>query len=81
MDAQQILEILARMEEEMNAGQEQIMADRTAEREYMKQIIARTDENQEIMDTNLKDMREEIKSGQAEMRSILDAWLTDLKDG
>jgi hypothetical protein len=26
-------------------------------------------------------MREKVKSGQAEMRSILDALLTDLKDG
>jgi hypothetical protein len=26
-------------------------------------------------------MREEIKSGQAEMRSTLDDWLIDLKDG
>jgi hypothetical protein len=47
----------------------------------MKQMMARTDDNQEKMDTNLKEMREEIKFGQAEMRSVIYAWLTDLKDG
>jgi hypothetical protein len=32
------------------------------------------------MDANAKSMREDIKCGQAEMRSILDAWITDIKD-
>jgi hypothetical protein len=33
-----------------------------------------------IMDANTKSMREDIKSSQAEMRSIVDAWITDIKD-
>jgi hypothetical protein len=78
---QQILEILAKMEENINAGQEQMMADRISDREYMKKMMVRTDDNQEKMDTNLKEMREEIKSGQAEMRSILDSRLRVLKNG
>jgi hypothetical protein len=41
-------------------------------------IRARIKANQEEM---MAKMQEDIKSGQAEMRSILDAWLTDLKDG
>jgi hypothetical protein len=32
------------------------------------------------MDVKLKEMREKIKDGQAEMRSIVDAWVTDIKD-
>jgi hypothetical protein len=39
---------------------------------------ANTEANQE---EKLGRMQENIKSGQAEMRSILDAWVTDLKDG
>jgi hypothetical protein len=35
--------------------------------------------NQAKTDINLKEMRKEIKSGQAEMRSIVNAWLRDLK--
>jgi hypothetical protein len=33
-----------------------------------------------IMDANAKSRREEIKSGEAEMRSILNAWMRDIKD-
>jgi hypothetical protein len=39
---------------------------------------ANTKANQEEI---LARMREDIISGQAEMRSIFDPWLTDLKDG
>jgi hypothetical protein len=46
-----------------------------------EQMMARTEDNQERMDTILKKMKEEFKSGQAEMRSIFGAWLMDLKDG
>jgi hypothetical protein len=35
--------------------------------------------NQAMMDVNLKEMREEIPSGQAEMRSIVNAWIVDMK--
>jgi hypothetical protein len=35
--------------------------------------------NQAKMNTNLKQTREEIKSGQAEMRSIVNAWIADMK--
>jgi hypothetical protein len=31
------------------------------------------------MDVNLKEMREEIQSGQAEMRFIINAWIADMK--
>jgi hypothetical protein len=33
-----------------------------------------------IMDANTRSMREDIKSSQAEMRSMVDAWITDIKD-
>jgi hypothetical protein len=35
---------------------------------------------EEMMNVNLKEMREEIKSGQVEMRSIVNAWIADMKD-
>jgi hypothetical protein len=35
---------------------------------------------QDKTDVNLKEMREEIKSGQAEMRCIINAWIADMKD-
>jgi hypothetical protein len=35
--------------------------------------------NQAKMNANLKEMREEIKPGQAEIRSIVNAWIVDMK--
>jgi hypothetical protein len=32
------------------------------------------------MDIKLKEMSEEIKSGQAEMRSLVIAWITSMRD-
>jgi hypothetical protein len=47
----------------------------------------KTDDSQQRMDVNLKEIREDIKSGQAEMRSIveaieekMDAWIADIKN-
>jgi hypothetical protein len=34
---------------------------------------------EEMMNANLKEMRGEIKSGQAEMRCIVNAWIADMK--
>jgi hypothetical protein len=41
-----------------------------------EEMMARMDANQEKMNAHL---REEIKSGQAEMRSIVNAWIADMK--
>jgi hypothetical protein len=57
--------------------------------EMLAKLNAKIDANQAKAEANTKAnqaeilarMREDIKSGQAEMRSILDAWLTNLKDG
>jgi hypothetical protein len=62
--------MLAEMNAKMDANQEKA----TRLEEILAQMSAK-------MDTHLKKMREEFKPDQAEMRSILDAWLTDLKDG
>jgi hypothetical protein len=48
------------MIERLLAGQEQMMTDRIVDREHKKQMMARTDDNQERMDTNLKEIREEL---------------------
>jgi hypothetical protein len=47
-------------------------------RGMMEEMNAKADGKQEEM---LSTMRADIKSGQAEMRSTLDEWLMDLKDG
>jgi hypothetical protein len=44
-----------------------------------EQMLAKMEATQERMDINLKDLKE-IKSSQAEMRSIVDAWMTNIKD-
>jgi hypothetical protein len=36
--------------------------------------------NQAKRDINLKEMRDELKSGQAEMRSTVNAWIAGMKD-
>jgi hypothetical protein len=40
----------------------------------------KTDDNQERMDVNLKEMREEIKFGQAEMRSTICVFRSELEE-
>jgi hypothetical protein len=65
MESQQIVELLLSMQARM----EKADADRQAEQEL---LIG-------IMDANAKSMREDIKCGQAEMRSILDAWIANIK--
>jgi hypothetical protein len=78
---QQILEMLIEMKADRIADQEKADANRKADQE-------KADTNRQadrellkgIMDANVKSMREDIRCGQAEMRSILDAWITDIKD-
>jgi hypothetical protein len=74
----------ARMEE-MNANQEKAEASMSASmksnQDLLARLEARIETNRGKDGEDLKEMREEIKSDQAEMRSTLDEWLTDLKDG
>jgi hypothetical protein len=56
--------------EEMRAGQEQIVS-----------LPSRIEANQAKKDVNINEIGEEIKSGQAEMKSIGNAWIADMKDG
>jgi hypothetical protein len=55
-----------------------------ADRKVSQDILARMEDNRESdreqMDANLKDLKEDIKSGQAEIKSIVDGWKTDIKD-
>jgi nitrate/nitrite-specific signal transduction histidine kinase len=51
--------------------------DRKSDREELKGMMNAT---QERLDANLKDLKEEIKSGQAEMRSILCTFRSELKE-
>jgi hypothetical protein len=48
-------------------------ADRKSDRD-LKEMM------EEVMNANLKEMSKEIKSEQAEMRSIVNAWIADMKD-
>jgi hypothetical protein len=52
-------------------------ADSKSDREELKGMMNAT---QERLDANLKDQREEIKSGQAEMRSKFCAFRSELKE-
>jgi hypothetical protein len=67
-------EDLKEIMEEMNAKMDTNQAKATKQEKMLAEIRAR-------MDINLNEMLEDIKSGQAEMRSTLDEWLMDLKDG
>jgi hypothetical protein len=52
--------------------------------EMLKAMRAKAEANREVLkgiiDANKKFMRKDIKSSQAEMRSILDTWITDKRD-
>jgi hypothetical protein len=50
----------ARTETEMNSNQEKAVADRIVDRECMKQMMARADDNQERDREDLKSMMEEM---------------------
>jgi hypothetical protein len=76
------------MKEMMDANQAKADAHRVANREHMQQMItkietdreemvARMDANQERMNASLS---EEMQSGQAEMRAIVNAWMAEMKD-
>jgi chromosome segregation ATPase len=76
-------DLLARIEAKMDANQ----AKAAKQEEMLAEISARMDANtkeinatQERMNTNLKDLKEDIKSSQAEMRSIICAFQSELKE-
>jgi hypothetical protein len=83
MESQQMMELLLAMREEMNANQEKTHAklekaevDRRTDKEQMlAEILGKADADRKAYREDLK----EIKSGQAEMRSIVNAWLTDMR--
>jgi hypothetical protein len=47
----------------------------------MASLLTWIEANQAKTNVNLNKIREELKSGQTDMRSIFDAWITDMKDG
>jgi hypothetical protein len=63
------MELLKTMVAEINVNM-------NTKKEIMKKMI---NANQAKTKANLKDMREEIKSGQAEMRFIVNVWIADMK--
>jgi hypothetical protein len=83
-----MLELMKSMQEETRTNQAKTDAHREADREHMKQmmakietdreeIVARMVANQEKMNASLG---EEIQSGQAEIRSLVNAWIADMWD-
>jgi hypothetical protein len=62
------------MTKEMDAKMDTKQVKVTKQEDMLAEISAR-------IYTNLNDMRDDIKSGQAEIRSTLDEWLMDMKDG
>jgi hypothetical protein len=83
---QQIMEILlVRMDINTKANQEdlparmeaKIYAHTETDGKHVQQMMARMDTNQERM---IASLREEIQSGQVEMRPIVDDWIADTMD-
>jgi hypothetical protein len=76
-----MMEMMERLLATINADREERRANRKIDKEEIntnnKTIMA---EIQAKADVNLKEMRKEIKSGQAGLRSMLNAWLTDIKN-
>jgi hypothetical protein len=88
MESQQIVELLLSLQAKTDTNQEKADADRKADQE-------KADANRQadrelligIMDENAKSMREDVKSGQAEMTSTIrafhekmDAWIANRKN-
>jgi hypothetical protein len=73
MEMQQMME---RLLAKMDANQ----AERKADQEILARTEANRESDREQVDANLKDLKEDITSRQAEMRSIVNAWITDITD-
>jgi hypothetical protein len=72
------------MKERINKMKDQIKehmnANGNIDRENLKEMMEEMmNANQAKKNANLKEMTEEIKSGQAEMRSIVNAWRADIR--
>jgi hypothetical protein len=72
----QIGSLVSRMEADRKTNQEEIRASL----EQMASLVSQIEANYAKTDVNLQEMREEITSGQAKMRSIVNAWKADMKD-
>jgi hypothetical protein len=90
MEMQQIIGMLAKMQERMDASQAKADAHQAKTQERMDANTKAMQEYQAKSDSDRKDdkkerkadkeeMLAEIKSGQAEMRAIIKAWSSDLK--
>jgi hypothetical protein len=73
------------MQEMMKTNQEKADADREHMQEMMAKIETDREEMMTRMDTNQERMnaslRERIQSGKAEKRSIVSAWIANMRDG
>jgi hypothetical protein len=71
-------EMMKKMKDEIK---EDMKANSKPDLEGLKKIMEEMmNANQAKTEANLKEMRENIKSGQAEVRSIVNAWMANLKD-
>jgi hypothetical protein len=78
---EQTMELLKAMQDMMNANRENMKAEMKANREEtMARLEAKMEIKQAKRDVNLKEMREEIKSGQVERRSTVIAIKEKLED-
>jgi hypothetical protein len=73
----QISSLVSRMEADRKSDREEIRVGQ----EQMPFLVSRIETNQAKKDVNLNEIREEIKFGQAETRSIVNAWIEDIKYG
>jgi hypothetical protein len=72
-DQEHMQDMLARMNASRQDDQEEMKED------LLARLEAKIEANRAKMDVKLQEMSEEIKSGKAEMRSIVNAWIVDTK--
>jgi hypothetical protein len=80
-----IKELMKETTARMETNQAKLEADRKPDQEEMKEDLlarleAKTEANKVKTDIKLKETSEEIKSSQAEMRSIVNVWIADMEE-
>jgi hypothetical protein len=72
-DQEHMQDMLARMDANRKDDQDEM-------KDMLERLEGKIEANQAMTDIKLKEMSENIKSGQAEMRSIANAWIAKMRD-
>jgi hypothetical protein len=80
METQQMMELLSRINASMKKQMQEMMASMKSNQDLLARLEARIETNREKDQENLKEIREEIKSGQAEMRFSVCVMRSELEE-